>query len=436
MDRKALLLERVKRHLLPIENELSLYPRLRDMFHNCFMNSLETTMTVDDDGSVFFITGDIPAMWLRDSSEQVYHYVRFAANDPQIAEMICDVLKKQAELIAIDPYANAFNHGATDHHCSQDEPAPNANVWERKYEIDSLCHVIWLADKFYQCTSSTAFLTDTFHQAMASILHVFEVEQHHETQSDYYFIRHGDFAFETLPRNGKGNLTAETGMIFSGFRPSDDPCKYGYLIPANLFAASILKNIITFAGLLNDQSLANRAATLREAILRGIETYAYIQKPEGRIFAYEVDGRGSCLFMDDANIPSLLSLPYLGICDKKDPVYQRTRQVCLSSANPYYYRGNQAIGIGSRHTPDGYIWPIALCVQGITGSSLREKADILKMLMNTTGGEYVMHESFHPDEPEKYTRSWFAWANSMFAEFIYELYEEGELKTVLQMANE
>lgn len=433
MDRKKLLIERIGQYLIPVEQELSSIPNLKEMFHQCFMNSLETTMIEGDQGKVFFITGDIPAMWLRDSSEQVHHYVRFAAKDPLVAGLIEGVLAKQAELIEIDPYANAFNQSANGHHLHMDVPPPGPAVWERKYEIDSLAHVVWLAIHYYHTTGNDAFLTPEFMKAMETTVTVIEREQHHETKSDYTFTRYGDYAYESLPRDGKGSETAYTGMTWSGFRPSDDPCRYGYFVPGNLFACLALDGIAKFADIRGDEALSQKAARLQREIQDGIAQYALIQQPEGSIYAFEVDGLGSQYFMDDANIPSLLSLPYLGLCMKDDPLYLRTRKACLSTENPFYYQGKMARGIGSPHTPEGYVWHIGLCVQGMTSNSVEEKADMLRMLLNTTAGTGMMHESFLPDDPAQFTRPWFAWANSMFAEFVYQMYEAGELGKVLAL---
>lgn len=433
MTRQQQLIDRIGQYLVPIESELSTIPKLKEMFHNCFMNSLETTMVEGDPGKVYFITGDIPAMWLRDSSEQVHHYVRFAAQDPMVAELIEGVLAMQAQLIQIDPYANSYNQGPNGHHLHHDVPKPGPWVWEQKYEIDSLAHVMWLAANYHRATGRDAFLTPDFIKAMETIVTVIEREQNHETQSEYSFTRYGDYAYESLPRDGKGAETAYTGMTWSGFRPSDDPCKYGYFVPGNLFAVSALNAIEEFAKLRQQDALAKKAANLREEITVGIEKYALINKDEGSIYAFEVDGLGNQYFMDDANIPGLLSLPYLGICSKDDPLYQRTRKACLSKENPFYYEGKFARGIGSPHTPEGYIWHIALCVQGMTSCSVEEKADMLSMLLTTTAGTGMMHESFQPDNPEQFTRPWFAWANSMFAEFVYQLYESHELQKVLEL---
>lgn len=170
---------------------------------------------------------------------------------------------------------------------------------------------------------------------------------------------------DTLAREGKGTLTAYTGMTWSGFRPSDDACEYGYLVPANMFAVVVLEYVCEIAReILRDQELELKARRLSEQINEGIRQYGIVDHPEfGSVYAYEVDGRGQVNLMDDANVPSLLSIPYLGYVCTEDPIYKNTRKLILSSNNPYFFAGKEASGIGSPHTPSRYIWPIALAIQ-------------------------------------------------------------------------
>ena len=416
-----------------LEPQLRAYPELWDHFRKCFLNTIETTVQ-QSDGDTFVITGDIPAMWLRDSTAQVLHYLRFADHS-EVADMVEGLLQRQADCILRDPYANSFNReeiSGSPH--NRDLPRVSGWVWERKYEIDSLCYPLWLAEKFYNKTGRTAFLNETFAEALQAILTVFRTEQNHST-SPYYFIRTDCPPSDTLTYEGRGEPVAVTGMTWSGFRPSDDACKYGYLVPSNLFAVRALKSAEKLASLAGWQDLAAQSAALGAEIAEGVRKHGLVEHPEfGRIYAYEVDGLGNANLMDDANVPSLLALPYLEVCEKNDPLYLRTRAFVLSSENPYYYQGSLARGIGSPHTPAGYIWPIALCVQAMTSTDVGEIANILKTLMNTHGGTGFMHESFDPNAPEQFTRDWFAWANSMFGELVFRLYEEGILSQVIREA--
>ena len=416
-----------------LEPQLRAYPELWDHFRKCFLNTIETTVQ-QSDGDTFVITGDIPAMWLRDSTAQVLHYLRFADHS-EVADMVEGLLQRQADCILRDPYANSFNReeiSGSPH--NRDLPRVSGWVWERKYEIDSLCYPLWLAEKFYKKTGRTAFLNETFAEALQAILTVFRTEQNHST-SPYYFICTDCPPSDTLTCEGRGEPVAVTGMTWSGFRPSDDACKYGYLVPSNLFAVRALKSAEKLASLAGWEDLAAQSAALGAEIAEGVRKHGLVEHPEfGRIYAYEVDGLGNANLMDDANVPSLLALPYLEVCEKDDPLYLRTRAFVLSSENPYYYQGSLARGIGSPHTPAGYIWPIALCVQAMTSTDVGEIANILKTLMNTHGGTGFMHESFDPNAPEQFTRDWFAWANSMFGELVFRLYEEGTLSQVIREA--
>lgn len=418
--------------LAPVEAALSVIPGLDVMFRQCFLNTLETTVQHKEDGLPFIITGDIPAMWLRDSMAQVMHYVRFA-DDPEVARFIEGVIERQMRCVLLDPYANAFNGAPDGAKWAADEPEQGPWIWERKYEVDSLCAPLHLAHVYRQATGSTAFLTETFHQGMRAIVDTFKREQDHAA-SPYYFIRTDCPPSDTLSCGGRGAPVARTGMTWSGFRPSDDACALGYLVPANLFAAGVLSDAAYFAAALGDEALSKEATALREEMLDGIAKHALVDHPNhGQIFAYETDGLGHYTLMDDANVPSLLSLPYLGVCQKDDPLYQRTRSFVLSPDNRFYYEGPYAKGVGSPHTPAGYIWPIALCMQALTSTSIEETAVLISQLLTTHGGTRFMHESFDPSQPELFTRSWFAWANSLFGETIYRLFEEGTLSDVLEI---
>jgi len=418
--------------LAPVEDILQHCGCDAQMFRQCFLNTLDTTLTQDEDGTVFVITGDIPAMWLRDSTAQVTHYVRFAGNPP-IDTLIRGLIERQMRYILLDPYANAFNREANGAKWSEDRPAQSPWVWERKYEIDSLCHPVQLSFAYYQKTADRSLFTEAFRKALAQIIDIFTTEQHHE-ESPYFFERDNCPPSDTLPHEGRGEPVAYTGMTWSGFRPSDDACRYGYLIPANLFACVTLERIAFFAKEMGNDALELRALNLLQEIREGLCRHATVDHPEfGRIYAYETDGIGHYHLMDDANVPSLLSLPYLGVCEKADPLYLSTRAFVMSRENPYYYEGRFACGVGSPHTPEGFIWPISLCMQALTAVDDQEIGRCLRLLFSTHAGTGFMHESFDPEQPERFTREWFAWANSLFGELIYSLYEQGRLETILRL---
>jgi meiotically up-regulated gene 157 (Mug157) protein len=419
----------IQKEIDAISKKLSNRPKLSDMFRNCFPNTLETTTELLEDGTTFVFTGDIPAMWLRDSTAQVRHYIPFASQDEDVRRIIEGLIKRQIDYICIDPYANAFNKEPNDKCFSNDITEHNPWVWERKYEIDSLCYPIQLAYLYWKATGSVEVFDEKFKKAVDVIINLWITEQNHWEKSKYSFQRFNCPESDTLINEGKGAKVGYTGMTWSGFRPSDDACKYGYLIPSNMFAVVVLGYIEQIAGeVYKDNDLVKKAASLKDEIDSGIKKYGMVDHPEfGRMYAYETDGLGNYNFMDDANVPSLLSIPYLGYTTADDPVYINTRKFVLSEANPYYYKGKFAKGIGSPHTPKGYIWHIALTMQALTSNDDKEIAEIVDMLEKTDAGTGYMHEGFNPDNPSEFTRSWFAWANSLFGELIYKLVKENKL---------
>jgi meiotically up-regulated gene 157 (Mug157) protein len=403
-------------------------PKLRRMFAKCFLNTLETTTELLDDGTTFLITGDIPAMWLRDSAAQVSQYLPLCAKNQTLRRVVEGLVKRQATYIAVDPYANAFNKEPNGHGHGGDDTQRNPWVWERKYEVDSLCYPIRLAYKYWKASGKTSIFDDTFKNALNVILSLWRTEQRHAEASPYRFARRDCPPTDTL-RNGRMGMPVNyTGMTWSGFRPSDDACTFNYLIPANMFASVVLGYITEIAGTVyEDGGLADEAAGLREEIDYGIKTYGICSHPEfGRIYAYETDGFGNHNLMDDANVPNLLSIPYIGYAPADDPVYLNTRRFILSPYNPFYYSGKCASGIGSPHTPRRHIWPIGLIMQALTALDAGEIDRVLQTLESTDAGMECMHESFHADDPQTYTRPWFAWANSLFSELLCKLISKAE----------
>lgn len=401
-------------------------PVIAEMFKATYLNTIETTVKLDEHGA-FVITGDIPAMWLRDSSAQVRHYLNLTKDDADIRSLVASLVQRQAYCILDDPYANAFNQTKKEGgHYADTTEFDNPMAWERKYEVDSLCYPVNLAYHFMKASGTTEHLDETFKQACLKILDTFETEQYHAEKSPYRFTRTNCPPSDTLKCDGMGTPVAYTGMTWSGFRPSDDACELHYLIPSEMFAVVILGYMAEIAETVwNDKAMAERALKLRGEIDDGIKKYGTFEHPEfGTIYAYEADGLGNQNFMDDANVPSLLSLPYLGYCGADDPIYQNTRRFILSKNNPYYYEGTAAKGIGSPHTPKNYIWHVSLAMQGLTSTCDDEIDAILDLFETTTAGTGLMHEGFHVDNPDKFTRVWFAWANSIFAEFVIHVSEK------------
>lgn len=396
--------------------------KIAKMFENSISNTLSTTIKTLEDGSVFVITGDIPAMWLRDSACQLKPFILFAKEEPEIKDIIVKLIEKQMDCIIIDPYANAFNEAANGNGFVNDKTKMNPYLWERKYEIDSLCYPVQLSYLLWKNTGCTEQFTEKWLAAVKSIYKVFKIEQDHENKSDYTFEREDCVYTDTLSREGKGALVnSNIGLIWSGFRPSDDACTYGYLIPSNMLASVTLEMLSVISDeIYLDVEFADKCRDFSKTVRDAIENYAILPGEEKEIYAYEVDGFGQYNIMDDANLPSLLSMPYIGYCSKDNVRYRNTREMVLSARNPYYYIGRHLKGIGSPHTPSEYAWHMSLCIQGITSDSREEKQEILNLLENSDADTHLMHESVNVNDPTKYTRPWFAWANSVYCEFVLD----------------
>lgn len=412
----------IKKMVEQVKEKFGEKHKIAVMFENCISNTLETTVRYDRDGSVFVITGDIPAMWLRDSSCQLRPFLLFAREEPEICEMIIGLIRRQIRCILIDPYANAFNETANCNGHQDDRTQMRPDIWERKFEIDSLCFPFQLSYQLWKNTGCTDQFDENWVRAARTVIDLFRTEQHHEEQSPYFFERFNCVYTDTLSRNGKGALVKSgIGLIWSGFRPSDDACTYGYLIPSNMLACVALKEIAEIAGeVYQDHELSGEASVFSEQVRNAIETYAIVPGYDKDFYAYEVDGFGQYQIMDDANIPSLLAMPYIGYCSKEYERYQNTRDVILSEWNPCFYKGKALQGIGSPHTKPGWVWPMAMCVQGMTCKDPEEKYRILEMVCENDDGTNLIHESVFTEDPSLYTRPWFSWANSVFCEFVMD----------------
>lgn len=402
------------------------YPALAPLAKPCFLSTVDTTVKKISEEDYFVITGDIEAMWLRDSTFQVMHYVPFAKEDADLQKMLKGVIRRQVSQVLTDPYANGFNEEANGRsYDKNDRTDHNEWVWERKYELDSLCAPLYLSYEFWKATGCEDIFDENYEKMLQTIAKVVRTEQRHET-SPYFFDRADCRAIDTLPCKGLGNPVSYTGMSWSGFRPSDDSCTYGYLVPSNLMAVRALGNAMEIVEkIYMDEDFFAELSQLREEIRSGLEKYAVVEHPVyGRMYAYETDGMGNYIFMDDANSPSLLSLPWLKCCSKEDETYQNTRRFVLSKENPYYYEGKAACGVGSPHTPDQYIWHMAIVMRALTSNDRDEILQCLKYLSETHAECNLMHESFDKDAPENFTRPWFAWSNSMLATLLLKLKNE------------
>lgn len=399
-------------------------PEWLEIFNNSFLDTLNNTVKMLKGDTTFVLTGDIPAMWLRDSTAQIRPYLFLANESDEIRHMIKGLIERHFQMITIDPYANAFNEEDNNAGHQDDHTEMKPIIWERKYEIDSLCYPIQLAYLYYKETGDVTSFNETFHNGVQKILKVWETEQNHENSS-YLFERDTTREEDTLTRGGKGTPVAPTGMTWSGFRPSDDSCIYHYLVPSNMFAVAVLGYLEdVYSNITEDKDLVERITTLKNEIDEGIRKHAITKNNANEdVYAYEVDGLGNASIMDDANIPNLISAPYLGYCSVDDPIYERTRETLLSDENPYYYSGTAASGIGSSHTPDDYIWHMSLAMIGLTSKDKDLKKEMLDTMVATDGGKKALHEGFHKDRPEEYTREWFSWPNMLFCELMLDFYD-------------
>lgn len=456
-------------------NEKMVDRDLARLFENAFPNTLDTTVRWHVDGTEteekhhfyssihaedgawqgpqsFIVTGDINAEWLRDSTNQLAQYQRLAKKDPKIENLILGAINTQAEYVIESPYCNAFqppppsklkpsDNGQGDTVHPAYEPS---RVFECKYEIDSLAHFLRLTNDFHNHTGSTAFLTPRWYAALDSLLQLLD-EQSRPTFNErtgaferqtYTFRRHTDTGTETLNLNGQGNpLNHGTGLIRSAFRPSDDATILGFFIPGNAMLATELQRTAALLSTVSKHKLAETLHTRGKSIEQGIWDHGVVHHAtHGRVFAFEVDGYGSSIIMDDANLPSLLSLPLLGFLDRSDETYQNTRALILSKAgNPYYLSGKSFAGIGGPHIGLQNAWPMSLLVQAMTSDD-EEEIRILLGRVKTASPLGLVHESVNVERTRDYTRSWFAWANSVFAQTVLDLaermpgvlFEEGE----------
>ena len=408
-------------------------PKLAWMFRNCFPNTLDTTVHYREDSSgapdTFVYTGDIHAMWLRDSGAQVWPYVQFAAQDEALGKMIAGVINRQFLSITIDPYANAFNDGPTGGYWMSDGTDMNPNDHERKWEIDSHCYPIRLAYQYWKVTGDTSVFGDKWISAINLILKTLKEQQRKDGHGSYTFTRVTDRQLDTKCCGGLGNPVKPCGLIASSFRPSDDATTFDFLIPSNFFAVTSLRKAAEILESVSDEpGLAGECRALADEVETAIRKYAVVKHPKfGKIYAFEVDGFGNHYLMDDANVPSLLALAYLGDVASNDRIYRNTRRFVLSDSNPYFFKGTAAEGIGGPHIGYDMIWPMSIMMRAFTSTDDAEIRYCLETLMNTDAGTGFMHESFHKDDPSNFTRAWFAWQNTLFGELILHLISDGKL---------
>lgn len=407
-------------------------PRLAWMFANCFPNTLESTVhyrtLADGEDDTFVYTGDIPAMWLRDSGAQVWPYVQFAGEDEKLRKMIRGVILRQLKCINIDRYANAFNDGPTGAGWQSDATLMQPDVFERKYEIDSLCYPVRLAYYYWLMTGDDTIFGDVWLKAVDNILLTFREQQRKDGLGPYHFFRMTDRTYDTVGWGGYGAPVKPVGLIASVFRPSDDRTSLPFLVPSNFMAVSSLKKMAEILDRVNTlPQKASDCKALAEEVEQALKKYAVVEHPiYGKIYAFEVDGFGNRLLMDDANVPSLLGMGYLGDVTLNDPIYQNTRRFVWSQDNPWFFRGKAGEGIGGPHIGYDMVWPMSIMMKCFTSKDDEEIRWCMRMLMKTDAGTGFIHESFHKDDAKNYTRPWFAWQNTLFGELVLKLIDDGK----------
>lgn len=397
------------------------------LFNNCFPNTLDTTVFYSVKNSkpeTYVITGDIDAMWLRDSSAQVFPYIRFANKDRPLQNLLKGVINKQVQFILLDPYANAFYDDPNKtSKWVKDITEMKPGVHERKWELDSLCYPIRLAFAYWRSTGDSSPFDKEWKRSVEKILATFKEQQRKENDGPYKFQRETANANSSVQMYGYGYPAKPVGLIASIFRPSDDVTIFPFLVPSNFFAVTSLRQASEMVSSISkDSSLANELFLLANEVEMALKKHAIVQHPKyGKIYAFEINGYDSHLLMDDANVPSLLSMPYLKSMSRTDPVYMNTRRFIWSSDNPFFYQGAAAEGIGGPHIGKNMIWPMSIIMKAFTSVDDKELKWCIDTLKNTHAGTGFMHEAFNKDDPKRFTRKWFAWTNTLFGELLWKV---------------
>mmetsp|Transcript_32083 Transcript_32083/g.70683 ORF Transcript_32083/g.70683 Transcript_32083/m.70683 type:complete len:419 (+) Transcript_32083:403-1659(+) len=380
-------------------------------------------------------------MWLRDSTNQVLPYVPYGPVDEVLQRMLEGLIARQARSVLIDSFANAFNFNASGQGHQQDQRTPpmQASVFEGKYEVDSLCAFLKLSYWHWRMSGDAALerlASNDWVSAVGRVLDTLQVMQRDDGRSDsppYLFQRQTSEALDTLSVQGRGPPCRPQGMTRSLFRPSDDAVTLPYNVPGNAMACvelTHLQDLLDRLALLTgggDSSQARlmlqQAQEVAEGICGALDKLMQQQQQGGEAspLPFELDGFGAQYYMDDANIPSLLSLPVLGYLSPNSAQYTATRAFALSPANPYFYTGSEGRGVGGPHEGVNFTWPMAVIAQAMTSADDAEVAWCLQMLVRSSAGTGLMHESFDVDDVSNYTRDWFAWANGLLGELLLQL---------------
>jgi hypothetical protein len=408
-------------------------PELAWLFENCFPNTLDTTVfykEVNGKPYTHIITGDINAMWLRDSTCQVWPYIRYANKDKKLKKMIEGLINWQVECVLVDPYANAFKKDVSEHSIWADDfTEMKDELHERKWEINSLLFVIRLCYQYFKVTKDSSAFDAAWEKAMLLIVSTLKEQQRFENPGPYTFrrisIKYN--SYEPIPNNGYGRPTRKNGMIHATHR-QDDPCVFPLYVPDNLMAIVELKHLAEMFRVISENEKAARSCEIMaKQIDKGVKEDAIIEhKVFGKMYAFEVDGYGSRILEEESTVPNLMCLPYIGACDVNDPVYQNTRRWLLSDWNPQFVKGKKDEGMGSTHypRPPQLIWPLSTISRALTTNDDKEIRLCVEQLKRSNAGTGFIHETYVPDKPSEFTRAWFSWVNTYFAEMILILLEK------------
>jgi meiotically up-regulated gene 157 (Mug157) protein len=428
-EKRKFVSEAVERTIEQVKSSIG-NKELGWLFENCFPNTLDTTVEfemIDGKPDTYVITGDIDAMWQRDSTAQVWPYLPLTKDDPALRRLVAGVINRQTKNILLDPYANAFYKDPSKKgHWQSDMTEMKPGIHERKWEIDSLCYPLRLSYGYWKQTGDAAPFDDSWRKAVQLVLQTFKEQQRKKNHGPYRFQRVTPTLTDTVANGGFGQPARSVGLIHSMFRPSDDSTLFPFLVPANFFAVVALRQAAEMLESIHqDAATAKECRELADEVEKALKEYAVVNHPTaGKVYAFEIDGFGNYYCIDDANVPNLMSLPYIGAVKLDDPLYQATRKLVLSDTNPYYSRGKAAEGTGGPHVGRNMIWPLGITLRALTSNDDGEIGKCLSMLQKTHAGTGFMHEAFDKNDAAKFTRPWFAWANTLFGELILKTFKE------------
>ncbi|CAN8098999.1 unnamed protein product [Discula destructiva] len=482
-------------------------PDLYRLFQNSFPNTLDTMVkwhghARDAEGNEtaeelsYIITGDIDAMWLRDSASQLYSYLSFLSphnteGDDDIGSLNSlwrGLINSHARYIIISPFCHSFQppleSGIPPTHngaFTVNNPRPGYDpikVFDCKWELDSLASFLQVSVGYWEQTHDLAFFARynwieavraAVDAAGAMRLGTYDDEGRVQ-RSAWTFTGWTNRGSETLTNDGLGNPVRSNGMVRTAFRPSDDATIFQLLVPANMMWAKYLEEASVMVEELAEgavrpidpekQAMARELTrTMRDfafGIRKGIDEDAIVTHREfGDIFAYECDGYGGVNLMDDANVPSLLSMPLFQYAESRfalpdsakrrnySAIYQNTRKFAMSTANPYWAQGPAISAVGGPHLGPGKAWPMSALVAAMTAFDVESgfvdsrgknvqgdesSAALMEfvggqlgMVLNSTSGWGVVHESVNSWMGTSFTRAWFGWANGLLGELVVRI---------------